>query len=336
MLYAKNNKGQLVSATKGGRSTCDCCGSPLIAKCGSRVVWHWSHKSIADCDSWSEGETLWHAAWKSRFDSVEVVMRRGYGEAHRADAVGKLRGVDTVIEFQHSTITAEEVEKRESFYGENMVWVLDGTKIASDGRIRWSQQSWPEPDGRGWLKFQWLHRKTSFDESSRQIFVDLGRCFHSRSKSEVRHGGSCTKDSVVFLKPWSDSGRLRRAGVFQDAASFDGMLEIKKNHDGYGWGYLISHRDFCLRYGGNMSVFREREQFEPVLKIGDCGYEPYFGIRRGYSPEMLTRDLGDLDWVFDRPAWVEAEKSYASDIYGWCGPQLEARRAISKEAVNDL
>jgi competence CoiA-like predicted nuclease len=51
----------------GGKGICSCCGSETIAKCGKYKLWHWSHKSKKNCDSWWENETKWHRQWKSYF-----------------------------------------------------------------------------------------------------------------------------------------------------------------------------------------------------------------------------------------------------------------------------
>ena len=49
-----------VRATPGGCATCPMCGGKVIAKCGDIMSWHWAHEA-SDCDTWSEGESDWHA-----------------------------------------------------------------------------------------------------------------------------------------------------------------------------------------------------------------------------------------------------------------------------------
>lgn len=68
----------------------------------------------------------WHRNWQNCFpkECQEVVMTNSQGETHRADVCIN----NFVIEFQHSTITAEEIEKRNIFYlslGFNVIWVFD-------------------------------------------------------------------------------------------------------------------------------------------------------------------------------------------------------------------
>lgn len=127
MLYAQRGN-LMVRAEPGGRATCPGCAAAVIAKCGSILIWHWSHEADrGECDPWFEGETDWHLAWKqAALDAgcrVEVTMRdqRAW---HRADIV---RPDGVVIELQHSTIGQEEVLEREAFYRRHggLLWLWD-------------------------------------------------------------------------------------------------------------------------------------------------------------------------------------------------------------------
>lgn len=110
---------------------CQCCGSPMIAKCGESRMWHWAHKSKRKCDPWWE-ETEWHRGWKNCFpeDWQEIVQYAERGEKHIADVKTE---DGWVIEFQHSAIRAEERVSREAFY-ERLVWVIDGKRRKFDER----------------------------------------------------------------------------------------------------------------------------------------------------------------------------------------------------------
>jgi competence protein CoiA len=122
-LALVNNK--KVEAFQAGRGVCPRCGSETIAKCGSRVVHHWAHYKMRDCDPWRENETPWHREWKNHFpiECREVSHTANDGEIHRAD-IKTPTGI--VIEVQHSAMTDAERISREEFY-ENLVWVLDGS-----------------------------------------------------------------------------------------------------------------------------------------------------------------------------------------------------------------
>lgn len=112
------------ATTSGARSLCPACVKPVVAKCGPIVPWHWSHLADEDCDHWSEPETRWHRDWKSAAppERREVIV-----ENHRADIVSA-RGY--VVEVQHSTISYDEINERDRFYGERfrgVYWILDAT-----------------------------------------------------------------------------------------------------------------------------------------------------------------------------------------------------------------
>lgn len=103
---------------------CPICGSPMQAKCGTRVIHHWAHSGRRNCDPWWENETSWHRAWKEHFPAEcrEVSHVAPDGEIHRAD-IKTPTGI--YIEVQHSSMTDAEREAREAFYG-NLIWVVDG------------------------------------------------------------------------------------------------------------------------------------------------------------------------------------------------------------------
>ncbi len=103
-----------------GRGSYPCCGRLLIAKCGQINAHHWAHESHGDCDSWSEPIGPWHLWWQGLVRSEFVEVVKG---PHRADIFNGR----TVIELQHSSISAEEIAAREAFYGD-MIWLFDATQ----------------------------------------------------------------------------------------------------------------------------------------------------------------------------------------------------------------
>ncbi|WP_366140616.1 competence protein CoiA family protein [uncultured Tateyamaria sp.] len=119
-----------IEASPGVTGTCPGCKSPLVAKCGTRKVWHWAHHGKRHCDNWWEPETQWHRSWKDRFPKnwQEYPLRSNEGDLHFAD-VRTPSGL--IIEIQHSHISDQEIRVREKFYGD-LVWVVDGTRLKRD------------------------------------------------------------------------------------------------------------------------------------------------------------------------------------------------------------
>ena len=120
MLRYANIDGEKRLPFPKGRATCQVCGGLLIAKCGQILTHHWAHDAKDDCDPWSEPIGPWHVWWQNlvRTDFIEVA--RG---PHRADIIGN---ENVVVELQHSSISAEDIEAREAYYS-NMVWLFDAT-----------------------------------------------------------------------------------------------------------------------------------------------------------------------------------------------------------------
>lgn len=129
MRYAVVNGARREAESK-LRGTCPNCDREVVAKCGQKRIWHWSHFGKLECDHWWEPETEWHRAWKALFPQgwQEVVHIAADGERHIAD-VKSDRGL--VVEFQHSPLDPEERLSRENFYG-TMVWVVDGIRYKRD------------------------------------------------------------------------------------------------------------------------------------------------------------------------------------------------------------
>lgn len=121
---------QRIEATPNVTGTCPGCGAELVARCGTKKIWHWAHKGRRHCDHWWENETQWHRDWKNQFDPSwqEVSARDVTGELHIAD-IKTPYGL--TVEFQHSAIKPEEVIKRTQFYG-HVVWVVDATRRPTD------------------------------------------------------------------------------------------------------------------------------------------------------------------------------------------------------------
>lgn len=122
---------------------CPCCKSEVISKCGSRKIWHWSHKSKKSCDSFYKPETEWHRKWKNFFpiDWQESVMQDPItGEKHIADI---LLPNGVVIEFQNSQILEAEINARERFY-KKMIWVINAEKFVNnlylkdENKLKWN------------------------------------------------------------------------------------------------------------------------------------------------------------------------------------------------------
>ena len=170
MIYALGKSGKRIRPEKTGqRATCPCCETEVMSKCGDITVWHWAHIS-ADCDRWSEGETAWHIQWKLFLEKeygarTEVTIERD-GKVHRADVV---LPDGTVVEVQHSALSAKAVAERERFYG-RVVWVIDAIGPWQNGRLKQIQLS---HDAKADM-FGWTQPRSGFDSAGGLILLDGG------------------------------------------------------------------------------------------------------------------------------------------------------------------
>lgn len=92
---------------------CIYCNSEVRSYCGYQRAYHWKHKKIVECDTWSEGETPWHREWKNHFKPIQQEVLKydsTSGEKHIADVY--LASANLAIEFQHSPIHIDEIKSR--------------------------------------------------------------------------------------------------------------------------------------------------------------------------------------------------------------------------------
>lgn len=142
LLIARNNKGQLVLASKACKSlkySCPSCGQGLILKQGVIKQAHFSHSAKSSCHSFSEGETEEHLAGKEQlFDWLNGAYKRVKLEAYLPDIqqrpdlyMESLEGDQICLEFQCSPIPSSQVIQRSQTYidhGYQVVWIL-GEKL---------------------------------------------------------------------------------------------------------------------------------------------------------------------------------------------------------------
>ncbi len=134
--------GERAAPAPGLKGECPLCGKPAQAKCGPIIRWHWAHSGRRHCDPWMENEGPWHRAWKALFpfEWQEVVAYDHAGEKHIADVK---RPDGTVIELQNSPMSIEEMNSREVFYGERMIWIVNGERFKDHIQIG---DALPDPD----------------------------------------------------------------------------------------------------------------------------------------------------------------------------------------------
>lgn len=168
MMYALTAQGSKVEASPGGSALCPCCSSPVIAKCGAINIWHWAHRKGSDCPDWHEPETAWHREWKS---CAPPQCREVTVGKHRADVL--VNG--TAIEFQHSSISVDDIWNREDNY-QKLIWVVDGVMAYERHEENPNDTVGLQIEelGAGRAKMVWFHGKKWVRECGHRVFIDLG------------------------------------------------------------------------------------------------------------------------------------------------------------------
>lgn len=232
MFFANDQEGKRITieeAAQGGAYFCPICGGALLvkAKKSEAIREHFAHKRGKDCDSWKHDLSEWHYTWQRSFpkECREVVVQNGE-EKHRTDVLIN----NTVIEFQHSPISAEEIAKRNSFYrecGYKVVWVFD-----AEGKIKNEYRDTLDPCLCRETDLFWKRPQSKFSKKISQdvtIFLD----YYTRVSNKQYEG---EKVEIMLLLKWVDSEQIVFYNTFRRTAE-----GIK--------GYYITPVNFLAEYG---------------------------------------------------------------------------------------
>lgn len=190
-----------IPPTKNIIAKCPLCSSKVIAKCGEINIHHWAHNKNEGCDSWSEPETYWHKSWKESFPihNREVVIEK-FGKKHFADLYTDEK---IVIELQNSSISSETIKEREEFYGQRLLWVINGGRfrdhisiyknerineilLEKDPNYPYSEITLSHENINDFLQtsnqftFSWRYPIRSWVKSRRPIFLDINEDYMLR------------------------------------------------------------------------------------------------------------------------------------------------------------
>ena len=195
MQFANNENGLRTYIGEADATTqyyCPYCNAPMIQRRGQINTPHFAHmKGYLCTDSWKYEEmSEWHVSWQSYYplENQEVAVINDLGR-HRADVLIN----NTVVEFQHSPISAEEFQERNEFYtacGYKVIWLFD---------VRDVYQANLTVDEYDASVYRWKHSPkmlTGFDLYGKvQVF------FHLQDETQEENG-------VVIRLTWCLDGEL--------------------------------------------------------------------------------------------------------------------------------
>jgi len=209
MIWAivENEKTEAIPKTKG---TCPLCKGKVFSKCGEVNVWHWAHFRGENCDHWYEPETFWHLHWKMTFGkkNSEIIIIKN-GKRHIADI---LTEESVVIELQNSPIQKPIIREREEFYGERMMWLINGIHFKNninfqetdDGYEWWMDRPMKTEKEKRKRSFTWKYARRSWEEVQRPVFIDFGEetLFRVNKGMGTSRGGGIYVSKEKFIKKY--------------------------------------------------------------------------------------------------------------------------------------
>jgi hypothetical protein len=227
MLFAIINNEKILASPK-MTGICPSCNNKVISKCGEKNIWHWAHENLRNCDSWSEGETEWHMNWKLAFGKEHCEIPIIKETKHIAD-IKTVKHV--IIELQNSPIPSTVIRIRETFYGEKMIWIVNGFNFKLNFRlypsdtyivkkrswlgtynklVKFQDENYDEKNKENNRNFTWDNPRRSWDCVTRNVFIDFG-------------------DETLF---WIKEGMGSKCGS----------------------GRIVSKESFLKHYGGNLEL----------------------------------------------------------------------------------
>lgn len=137
VAFDKNNNRLYADSAENVECFCQFCGEKVIPRVGKHNRPHFAHQPDSDCTYGNnkDAKSPWHRHMQDLFprDAIEVRFSDSNGKlCHIADVY--LKESKTVIEFQHSPISAEDFKSRTSFHvseGRRIIWVFDISKKES-------------------------------------------------------------------------------------------------------------------------------------------------------------------------------------------------------------
>ena len=139
---------------------CPCCKTVLVPKRGEINVWHFAHKSLANCVSYYDNKGEWHREMQDLFPKENREIYNTEFGNHFFDV---LTNKGTIVEFQHSSISSSEFDQRSLDYWDHScahdtnkpIWVFDfvdrffSVKYSNGNfrTFRWFRPSKIFPDG---------------------------------------------------------------------------------------------------------------------------------------------------------------------------------------------
>lgn len=261
-----------INANYGTIGKCPHCEKLVRARCGEINDEHWSHID-SECSYITEKDNEWHIAWKNKSE------KKGYETEKRFDkyiADTYNSKTNTITEFQHSSITPQEIRDRCNYYkntNKNIKWIFDYTEKYKRQHIKLTEKI-GDGNNEFYYNFKISYQKKSyiegvsyhtFEESiklSVPIYLNIIHNYDTKNHTQLR----VNKDFDEYKSDMYNNDRYKNYldnlnnSIYKSDNSIsmtfnsdevlaelkydvtkDVLLEIRRIHEKgeYGWGYLL-------------------------------------------------------------------------------------------------
>lgn len=298
MLFAldkDNKKVHIDSTVRSEDYYCPCCGSKMVLRMGDIRIHHFAHPSDSVCrDTWHYDMTEWHYEWQNRFPKeYQEIVKTKDGQKHRADVL--IESEKVVFEFQHSPLSPDEFEDRNSFYnslGYKVIWIFDVEEQYQNEQLenyRSDLWSWKRPK----RTFDYFDCKNKLVQLYLQLdnsdidLIKVTWCTDDNGLSRFATDGyGYDEDSIVHM--FDDDKKQNEPTECKLSELFDKMIQLNsRDHTTYYFGCPISSTHKCA--DSNIDI--PDEKFAEIMPCMECKYQCESYDYYNYAPICKKRFL---------------------------------------------
>lgn len=298
MLFALDKDNKKVHIDNTIRSEdyfCPCCGSKMVLRMGDIRIHHFAHPSDSICrDTWHYDMTEWHYEWQNRFPKeYQEIVKTKDGQKHRADVL--IESEKVVFEFQHSPLSPDEFENRNSFYnslGYKVIWIFDVEEQYQNEQIenyRSDLWSWKRPK----RTFDFYDCKNKLVQLYLQLdnsdidLIKVTWCTDDNGLSRFATDGyGYDEESIVHM--FDDDKKQNEPTECKLSELFDKMIQLNsRDHTTYYFGCPISSTHKCA--DSNIDI--PDEKFAEIMPCMECKYQCESYDYYNYAPICKKRFL---------------------------------------------
>lgn len=250
-----------------------CCSNlhELICANGTKNKPHFRHKNNCDLDI-NNPMTEWHCEWQSNFPVVEKDFKKKCDNQIKNRRADVVLNNYSVIEFQHSLITKQEVDNRINDYKlhcKNIIWIIDGNTGIKINELKYSERVYLEFTSELWKFESFLDCEYIYINISDRIFKVFPKLIKS-NMIDVQNPVN-KNDFINSLK--------NNSQIFDDIESIQCRLYIKQQGAGNGKTYgiikMLESDDF-LHYNSFIYVSKQHSavhviynEFKTQIELGN-------------------------------------------------------------------